>query len=94
MLILTLVKLNLYFAWISPADDEYWHAAMKVSVTRLKQVAIAQGIYDPEFTVYPNYAITNTTAEELFGENTKRLREIKERIDPKRIMDLAGGFDI
>ncbi|KAH8912102.1 FAD-binding domain-containing protein [Coniochaeta sp. PMI_546] len=88
------LPLNLYFAWTSPADDEYWHAVMKESVTRLKQVATAQGIYDPEFTVYPNYAVTNTTAEELYGENTKRLREIKERIDPNRIMDLAGGFDI
>jgi hypothetical protein len=67
---------------------------MKASVARLKKVAMAQGIHDPEFTVYPNYAIANTTAEELYGKNTKRLREIKERIDPKRIMDLAGGFKI
>lgn len=67
---------------------------MKESVARLKKVATGQNIYDPEFTVYPNYAISNTTAEELYGENTKRLREIKERIDPKRIMDLAGGFVI
>jgi len=67
---------------------------MQASVARLKKVARDLSIYDDEFTVYPNYAISNTTAEELYGANTKRLREIRERIDPKRIMDLAGGFDL
>ncbi|OIW31661.1 FAD-binding domain-containing protein [Coniochaeta ligniaria NRRL 30616] len=88
------LPLNLYFAWTSPADDEYWNTAMKESLARLKKVATAQGIYDPEFAVYPNYASASTTAEELYGANTQRLREIKDQIDPKRIMDLAGGFDI
>jgi dipeptidase len=67
---------------------------MQASVARLKKVATDLGIYDPESTMYPNYAIANTTAEELYGANTKRLREIRERLDPKRIMDLAGGFDL
>ncbi|KAB5572573.1 hypothetical protein GE09DRAFT_1025996 [Coniochaeta sp. 2T2.1] len=88
------LPLNLFFAWDSPADDEYWHTAMKDSIARLKKFAVAEGIYDPDFTVYPNYAISNTTAEELYGANTERLREIRDRIDPERIMDLAGGFDI
>lgn len=62
-------------------------------MNRLKEIAAAEGIYDAaEFTIYPNYAIANTTAEELYGENTQRLREIKQRFDPRRIMDLAGGF--
>jgi FAD/FMN-containing dehydrogenase len=89
------VQLNLYFAWNSAADDEFWYAAMRDSVNRLRQVAIQEGIYKPDFTQYPNYSITNTTAEALYGpENTRRLREIRKVIDPKGVMDLAGGFVI
>ena len=69
---------------------------MRESLERLKRVAIAEGIYDADrFTQYPNYALANTTAEELYGKvNAARLREIRARIDPERIMNLAGGFEI
>jgi hypothetical protein len=68
---------------------------MRDSVNRLRQLAIEEGIYKPDYTQYPNYSITNTTAEELYGPaNTRRLREIKMVIDPDRVMDLAGGFDL
>jgi FAD/FMN-containing dehydrogenase len=68
---------------------------MKDSVNRLRKIAIEEGIYKPDFTQYPNYSISNTTAEELYGpKNTQRLRKIKKQIDPKRVMDLAGGFKI
>jgi FAD/FMN-containing dehydrogenase len=87
-------QLNLYFAWSNATNDAYWNEAMQGSVARLKKVARALDIYDDDFTVYPNYANSNTTAEELYGANTKRLREIKAQIDPKGIMELAGGFDL
>lgn len=68
---------------------------MRGSVNRLRQVAIEEGIYKPDFTQYPNYSISNTTAEELYGPaNTRRLRKIRTQVDPKRVMDLAGGFDL
>lgn len=69
---------------------------MRESLERLKRAAIADGIYDADrFTQYPNYALANTTAEELYGKgNAARLRNIRVRIDPERIMDLAGGFQI
>ncbi|KAK4131573.1 FAD-binding domain-containing protein [Trichocladium antarcticum] len=89
------LPLNLYFAWLSPAEDEWWHARMRESVQRLKQIAIEEGIYRDSFTSYPNYAIAGTTADELYGAgNAARLRSIRDRIDPDRVMDLAGGFSI
>ena len=37
----------------------------------------------------------DTPAEKLYGvENTARLRQIRDQIDPDRIMDLAGGYEI
>ncbi|KXX82951.1 Bifunctional solanapyrone synthase [Madurella mycetomatis] len=89
------LPLNLYFAWANPAEDEWWHARMRQTIDTLKQVAIEEGIYKDTYTHYPNYAISGTTADELYGpQNAVRLRTIRDQIDPNRVMDLAGGFDI
>ncbi|KAL9113793.1 MAG: hypothetical protein Q9227_002238 [Pyrenula ochraceoflavens] len=89
------LPLNLYFAWDLPTDDDFWYAALHTSVQTLKDVAIAEGIYKSDFTAYPNYAISGTTAEELYGEaNAARLRQIRAMVDPKGVMELAGGFDL
>ena len=66
---------------------------MRASVRRLVAVAKSEGIYVN--TRYPNYAVTETTSELLYGPvNAKRLRAIRDRIDPDRIMELAGGFNL
>lgn len=90
-----LLQLNLYFAWLSPADDEFWYNAMRSSIETLRTFAINEGIYSSDFTAYPNYAISNTTAEDLYGAtNAERLRSIRSQVDPDGIMELAGGFSI
>lgn len=90
-----MMQLNLYFAWISPADDAFWYDAMRTSVQKLKDLAIQEGIYPNGYTAYPNYAITNTTAENLYGaDNAARLKSIRSAVDPDGVMSLAGGFDI
>ncbi|KAL1630403.1 hypothetical protein SLS56_004930 [Neofusicoccum ribis] len=87
--------LNLYVAWMSSDDDQFWYDAMRSSVQNLKNVAIEEGIYSSDFTAYPNYAISNTTAEELYGaKNAARLSSIRSQVDPDGVMQLAGGFSI
>ncbi|KAK0649838.1 hypothetical protein B0T16DRAFT_410762 [Cercophora newfieldiana] len=89
------LPLNLYFSWANKLEDDYWHSQMRESIQRLKKVAIEDGIYGSDFTQYPNYALAPATAEELYGiGNAARLRSIRRRIDPDRIMDLVGGFEI
>lgn len=89
------LQLCLYFAWTSSSDDAFWYDAMQASVNTLKNVAIQEGIYNPNSTAYPNYAITGTTAQELYGsQNTARLSAIRGSVDPDSIMELAGGFSI
>jgi hypothetical protein len=88
-------QLNLYFAWASKADDKFWYNEMRGSLDRLKAVAAAEDIYDNSLTQYPNYALFDATGEELYGRaNAKRLRKIRDTVDPQRVMDLAGGFVI
>jgi hypothetical protein len=54
-----------------------------------------EGIYEDKFVEYGNYALADTSAEKLYGRhNAARLRDLRDEIDPERVMDLAGGFDI
>lgn len=66
---------------------------MRESLKRLKVVATKEGIYNDSLTQYPNYALFDTKGDDLYGKvNAKRLREIRDAVDPGRVMDLAGGF--
>lgn len=88
-----ILQLNVYFAWAFEIEDSFWYSAMRASVQRLVDVAKQEGIYVD--TKYPNYAATGTPAESLYGTaNARRLGSIRNQIDPARVMDLAGGFDI
>ncbi|KAK3339810.1 hypothetical protein B0T25DRAFT_512032 [Lasiosphaeria hispida] len=90
------LPLNLYFSWLHRTDDDFWHSQMRASIGRLQTVALGEGIYNTATLFqYPNYALANATSNELYGfENAARLRAIRDRIDPTRIMNLAGGFGI
>ncbi|KAK7714938.1 hypothetical protein SLS63_011533 [Diaporthe eres] len=88
-------SLNLYFSWTFESDDQFWNDAMVNAISELREVAKQEGIFDESSAVYPNYAISGTTAEQLYGSaNAARLRTIKASVDPNNVMNLAGGFDI
>ena len=61
---------------------------------RLTAVAKQEGIWDPELTAYPNYALSTYGGEQLFGGNVERLRAVKQSVDPDGVMELSGGFTI
>ncbi|AEO57295.1 hypothetical protein MYCTH_2126295 [Thermothelomyces thermophilus ATCC 42464] len=89
----SLFPFNLYFAWRNSSEDEFWYGKIHQTLDTLKRVATEEGIYREDFPDYPNYALSGTSAEKLYGEtNAGRLRQIRDQIDPDRIMDLAGGF--
>ena len=41
--------------------------------------------------LYPNYALTDTPLDLLYGSNVDRLQELARRYDPDGIMTLTGG---
>ena len=68
---------------------------MQQSVDRLTILARSAGIYNPDYTAYPNYALSTYGGDKLYGTiNAARLRRIKAQVDPQGVMDLTGGFTI
>lgn len=89
------LPLNLYWAWSGAENDAFWYDAMHTSVNTLAAVAKAEGILPADYTRYPNYAISGTTATQLYGaKNAAKLKKIKQQIDPTNIMGHTGGFDL
>ncbi|KAI4157890.1 MAG: hypothetical protein LQ342_007925 [Letrouitia transgressa] len=87
------LPLNLYFTWTLPAEDAFWRGKMQQSVDLLTAVAKREGIWDPELTAYPNYALSTYSGNQLYGSaNAARLRKVKAAVDPQGVMDLTGGF--
>ncbi|KAI5824942.1 FAD-binding domain-containing protein [Schizophyllum commune Tattone D] len=46
------------------------------------------------YYIYPNYALADVRMEDMYGENLEKMREVRERVDPTRLMALAGGFKV
>ena len=89
------LPLFLYFTWLNPAEDAFWRGKIQESVDKLTAVAKAEGIYDPDLTAYPNYALGTYKGDQLYGSaNAARLRSIKAQVDPNGVMDLTGGFTL
>jgi hypothetical protein len=67
--------------------------AAKESVWHLARVALADGqLADSTASMYPNYALSDTPLEAMYGGNVDRLRALKALVDPANIMGQAGGF--
>ena len=82
-----------YFAWKNPLYDGEFVAAVEESTNRLSAVAKAEGLLiDNPPAAYGNYVNSKTPLVDIYGENLPRLQSLKAQIDPKKVMDLAGGF--
>lgn len=87
------LPLNLYFAWTSPLDDDFYAAAAKESARLLTALANSEGQDLSQYTLYPNYAIAGTPASDLFGaQNAARLARLKAQYDPINVMGLTTYF--
>ncbi|CAE6384251.1 unnamed protein product [Rhizoctonia solani] len=89
-----LMPLNLYFGWVSPLDDDWFHSAIEESSRIIREQAIAEGqnIGGDKQIKYGNYASANENLSSIYGSNLPRLKEIKQQYDPNNVMGLAGGY--
>ncbi|KAF9017799.1 FAD-binding domain-containing protein [Hymenopellis radicata] len=83
----------LEFGWSSEASDDLFFESIRQSAAHLTNVAADNGqAAVRDASPYPNYALYDVPVERIFGNNLKRLREIKARVDPHDVMALTGGF--
>ena len=59
-------------------------------IIQAKAVEEGQSRWDD--ILYPNYALTDTPLNLVYGENVPRLREIAAKYDPDKVFSLTGGF--
>jgi hypothetical protein len=78
--------------WSNASLDNTMADLLRDGAKTIHDVAIADGQNLTDAAVYVNYALFDTPLEDMYGANVAKLRAIKAEIDPKRVMDLAGGF--
>ena len=74
--------------WQSASQD-----AEVLDLTRASAARI-QAVVGAKLPRYPNYAITGTPIEDIYGHNVEKLHALAEVIDPEGVMKLAGGFKL
>ncbi|KAJ7144830.1 FAD dependent oxidoreductase [Mycena crocata] len=87
------------YEWSDAKDDAYLREALADSVARLQAVAVADQVAAGQSSValprYANYALAPTPLEEFYGaDGLARLEKIARRVDPLRVMALAGGWKV
>ena len=82
----------LNIAWYNASLDDTMADLLRDGAQTIRDVATADGQNLSDAAVYVNYALFDTPIEDIYGGNLARLRSIKAKIDPERVMDLAGGF--
>ncbi|KAK7449166.1 hypothetical protein VKT23_013316 [Stygiomarasmius scandens] len=84
--------INVAFAWHDQAHDKAIYDALAQTIGQLKADAEAEGQEVGNASLYPNIVVAGKPAEQIYGKNLGRLREIRDTYDPHRVMDLAGGW--
>ena len=73
-------------------DDEFYRQAALESSRLLNDLANSEGQQVDQFGLYPNYAISGTSAEDLFRQNAPRLAKLQKEFDPENVMGLTTYF--
>ena len=85
--------MNIFFEWENPAYDADYLDAITETAARLRSlVANEQGALYGNSPRYDNYAVYDTPLTNIYGENLSVLRKLKEKYDPKGVMNLTGGW--
>ncbi|KAI0260019.1 hypothetical protein BC834DRAFT_1044925 [Gloeopeniophorella convolvens] len=82
------------YLWSNASLDGTMAQELRESSDTIHAAALAEGQNVSHAAPYINYALFDTSVEDLYGENLPRLRAIKKEIDPEDVMGLAGGFKI
>jgi len=82
----------LIIVWSNASLDKMMADLLRDGAKTIHDVAIVDRQNLSHAAIYVNYALFDTPLEDMYGGNLARLHSIKAKVDPDRVMDLAGGF--
>ena len=88
----TILPSSLFLAWSDKSLDKYMYDSIRSLSASIIEAGIKDGQDLENAAHYTNYALYGTPLEKMYGKNVERLREIKNKYDAFRVMDLTGGF--
>lgn len=83
---------NVGAAWDDPSDDKYFNDLLMQLAGDMQAAAIAEGLSSSDALFYPNYVLSDTPLERMYGDNVGVLAEIAKKWDPWHLLSLTGGF--
>ncbi|EJD05537.1 FAD-binding domain-containing protein [Fomitiporia mediterranea MF3/22] len=66
--------------------------AIKSFTHNIQAKAVSEGVSRWDDISYPNYALSDTPLDLLYGSNVPRLQQLAAQYDPDGVMALTGGF--
>lgn len=84
-----------YFTWEGKENDAFWVGTMQATLVRLRESVHALQPSSRGLPYFINTALAEWThVEQLYRGHLGTLSELRSKYDPKRVMDLVGGFKI
>jgi hypothetical protein len=83
---------SILYGWADESVDDIMADAMRTSAATLVGAGILDGQDLTNAAPYVNYALFGTPLKTMYGNNLKRLHEVRKKYDPHNVMGLAGGW--
>ncbi|KAJ7349828.1 FAD-binding domain-containing protein [Mycena albidolilacea] len=96
-----LLPSNIFFGYLDAAQDTTFHAAIAQIQANIVAKAAARGLIYPEAqggSIYSNYALAGEDGAHVLdfygAEHLREMRRVREEVDPRGVMRLAGGWKV
>jgi len=84
--------LSLLWRWPDASSDHTAREDLKKAAAVITATAESEGQKLADLPLYSDYSLSDIPLEKLYTVNLPRLQRLRKKYDPKKIMDLAGGF--
>ncbi|KAF9512345.1 hypothetical protein BS47DRAFT_1345462, partial [Hydnum rufescens UP504] len=87
-----LTPLSLLWRWPDADSDQTARENLKLAAAAITATAESEGQKLADLPLYSDYSLSDIPLEKLYTVNLPKLRSIRAKYDPNKMMDRAGGF--
>jgi hypothetical protein len=80
------------FKW--EKNDSFWLPAIEKVTADIREVALKEECTTPKTPYYYNLSLDNVTTSDIYRGHLPKLKHLREKYDPNKVMDHTGGFRI